>query len=262
LSVSDDSGQSWSAPQIISGSDQLVNAAMIATGLNGLVYVVYLNNPLKSKQSATEGDDEPGDKLPPTPTMQDVRVVYSLDYGQHFSEPLTVGQQPEPVQLLSQVELSTLPTIALHPHTNEVYVAYVSQSTGASHAEIMLTHAAHGKSAWSAPRSVFPDAAAKGIYYFQPQLAVNEAGRIALSAFAYEDGKIHVVLARFHSPDLSLQNRLVVTSQPFDPTLASSGGGFSWFIGDYQGLTSGPETFYPFWNDTRTGKLEIFTAAV
>jgi hypothetical protein len=36
----------------------------------------------------------------------------------------------------------------------------------------------------------------------------------------------------------------------------------AWWIGDYQGLAAGRGRIYPFWNDTRTGHLEIFTAVV
>lgn len=34
------------------------------------------------------------------------------------------------------------------------------------------------------------------------------------------------------------------------------------FIGDYQGLAADNYFAHPFWNDTRTGSQEIFTAAV
>jgi len=40
----------------------------------------------------------------------------------------------------------------------------------------------------------------------------------------------------------------------------NSGG--SQFIGDYQGLAADNLFVHPFWNDTRTGLQEIFTAAV
>jgi hypothetical protein len=34
----------------------------------------------------------------------------------------------------------------------------------------------------------------------------------------------------------------------------------AWWIGDYQGLAVDGRLLHPFWNDTRTGRLEIFTA--
>ena len=53
----------------------------------------------------------------------------------------------------------------------------------------------------------------------------------------------------FHPGDRKLEG-LRATHQP------------SPWIGDYQGLAAGAGMIYPFWNDTRTGHMEIFTAAV
>jgi hypothetical protein len=54
-----------------------------------------------------------------------------------------------------------------------------------------------------------------------------------------------------------------VSGTSFDPNLGVQGGkGGAWWIGDYQGLAAGGGMVYPLWNDTRTGRLEIFAAAV
>ncbi|EFH89927.1 hypothetical protein [Ktedonobacter racemifer] len=164
--------------------------------------------------------------------------------------------------LPSQLQLFTLPAIAVHPRDGSVYVAYASYNVGTNYSEVMLTHATKGESTWCSPTSVFPNAATDEICYFQPQLAVSKAGIIAVSAFAYANERMNVVLARSRPQSLCLEGPVVVTDQPFDPELASSGGDFSWWIGNYQGLASGPGVFYPFWNDTRTGNLEIFVAAI
>lgn len=34
-----------------------------------------------------------------------------------------------------------------------------------------------------------------------------------------------------------------------------------WWIGDYQGLAAGASKVYACWNDTRSGRLEIYVAA-
>ena len=54
-----------------------------------------------------------------------------------------------------------------------------------------------------------------------------------------------------------------VTTQSWDPTVKAPlvGNGLQ-FIGDYQGLAADDHFVHPFWNDTRTGDQEIFTAAV
>jgi len=54
-----------------------------------------------------------------------------------------------------------------------------------------------------------------------------------------------------------------VTSRPFDPARGTlSGKHGAWWIGDYQGLASAAGRIHPFWNDPRTGRLEIFTASL
>jgi len=54
-----------------------------------------------------------------------------------------------------------------------------------------------------------------------------------------------------------------VTSQSWDPTIkAPTDTNGLQFIGDYQGLAVDNRFVHAFWNDTRTGDQEIFTAAV
>ena len=54
-----------------------------------------------------------------------------------------------------------------------------------------------------------------------------------------------------------------VTTASWDPAVdAPVDGGGAQFIGDYQGLAADDQFVHPFWNDTRTGAQEIFTAAV
>ncbi len=49
---------------------------------------------------------------------------------------------------------------------------------------------------------------------------------------------------------------------PLDPTTASRGKYGIWWIGDWQGIASGAGAFHLVWNDTRTGKLDLFAATV
>jgi hypothetical protein len=69
---------------------------------------------------------------------------------------------------------------------------------------------------------------------------------------------VDVLLYLGHPGRGSFQPPIRVTSRPFDASLGLQGG----WIGDYQGITATADTFHPIWNDTRTGRLEIFTATV
>ena len=63
---------------------------------------------------------------------------------------------------------------------------------------------------------------------------------------------------------LSFGPPLTVTTRSFDPARGVQGGKHgAWWVGDYQGLAaSTASAVHPLWNDTRTGALELFTAAV
>jgi DNA-directed RNA polymerase specialized sigma24 family protein len=47
-----------------------------------------------------------------------------------------------------------------------------------------------------------------------------------------------------------------------DQTTASRGKYGIWWIGDWQGIAGGAGAFHLVWNDTRTGKLDLFAATL
>ncbi len=92
---------------------------------------------------------------------------------------------------------------------------------------------------WSKPVSATPD---DGTIYFQPNLAVDEAGRVAISAFALTNGRMDEVLLLSPAGRLRFRPPLRVTTAPFNPldqTTASRGKYGIWWLGDWQGIASG-----------------------
>ena len=54
-----------------------------------------------------------------------------------------------------------------------------------------------------------------------------------------------------------------VTTTSFDPHSPTGLGKHgAWWLGDYQGIAGTSRTFHLVWNDTRTGKLDLFAATV
>lgn len=90
---------------------------------------------------------------------------------------------------------------------------------------------------WSKAVTATPD---DGVTYFQPNLAVDEAGRVAISAFALANGRVDEVLLLSQAGDLRFRPPLRVTTAPFDPHSPTASGGKhgAWWIGDYQAITS------------------------
>jgi hypothetical protein len=102
------------------------------------------------------------------------------------------------------------------------------------------------------------------VIYFQPNVAVDDAGRVAVSAFALANGRVDVVLLLSGANELRFGPPQRVTTAPFDPhsPTPSNGKHGAWWIGDYQGIATSAGAFHLVWNDTRTGQLQLFAATV
>jgi hypothetical protein len=58
-----------------------------------------------------------------------------------------------------------------------------------------------------------------GVIYFQPNLAVDKAGRVAISAFALANGRMDEVLLVSKPGKLRFGPPLRVTTAPFAPSI-------------------------------------------
>lgn len=159
----------------------------------------------------------------------------------------------------------SLPALASDPRTGQLYLAWSDKGT--RDADILLITSQDKGKTWSAPRRVNDDPLHDGAEQFQPQLAVSPQGVVAVSFFDTRNdpgGKlIDVYLAQSVNRAASFQKNMRVTTQGWDPTVqAPTDEDGKQFIGDYQGLAADATFVHVFWNDTRTGQQEIFTAAV
>src|SRR5262249_61544677 len=101
------------------------------------------------------------------------------------------------------------------------------------------------------------------VIYFQPNLAVDDAGRVGISAFALAHGLVNHVLLLSTPHQLRFRAPLHVTTAPFDPHSPTEGGKHgAWWTGTSQGITASPGPFDLIWNDTRTGKLDVVAPTV
>jgi hypothetical protein len=131
---------------------------------------------------------------------------------------------------------------------------------GAVHSDIVVTASHDSGRTWSKPVTATP---ADDVTYFQPNLAVDDTGRVAISAFALANGRVDQVLLVSRPRELRFRPPLRVTTTAFDPHSPTTGGKHgAWWIGDYQGIAASAGAFHLVWNDTRTGKLDLFAATV
>jgi len=155
-------------------------------------------------------------------------------------------------------EATTLPAIAAHHSSGLVCAAYTVHQAGARHSDILLTASRDDGRTWSPATAVTPP---DHNLYFEPWVAIDDAGRIGVMAFALANDRVSVVLMLSKPGSLRLGPPITITSHPFNPN-KSGPGGRDWFLGDNQALATTLGAFHPLWNDTRTGQLQLFTAAV
>jgi hypothetical protein len=159
----------------------------------------------------------------------------------------------------------TLPAMACDPKTGQLYVAWSDKATGDP--DILLSTSTDAGASWSPPRRVNDDPKGTGALQFQPAIAVAPNGVVSVSFFDTRVDPAHnlidVFLAQSADHGASFRPNERVTSMSWDPAVgAPVDGGGSEFIGDYQGLAADNQYAHPFWNDTRDGAQQIYTAAV
>jgi hypothetical protein len=248
---STDGGASFEPPRRILGearTPSLVSAGpQLAAGPDGLVCAVF---------DWTTRQDSSGDM-----TGQ-VFAVLSTDAGHSFAAPVHLGAESAAIALPGGVRPNSGPTVGASPQGDALYVAFTTHKPGSAHSDIVVTASYDRGRSWSKPVTATPG---DGVIYFQPNVAVDEAGRVAISAFALANGRIDEVLLVSRAGELRFGPLLRVTTAPFnplDPTTGTRGKYGIWWIGDWQGIASGAGAFYLVWNDTRTGKLDLFAATV
>jgi hypothetical protein len=251
LARSSDGGLSFGQPRRIlaeAAIPSLVSAGpQLAAGPHGLVCAVC---------DWTTQRDSSGDMI------GQVIAVCSTDAGRSFAAPVHLGPESAVIALPGDVRPNSGPAVAASPQGDALYVAFPTHQPRATHSDIMVTASYDRGRTWSKAVTATPG---DDVLYFQPNLAVDAAGRVAISAFALADGRVNEVLLLSRPRELRFRPPLRVTTAPFDPhnpTTASRGKYGAWWIGDWQGIASSAGAFHLVWNDTRTGKLDLYAAAV
>jgi hypothetical protein len=153
---------------------------MVAAGHDGTIHVVY-------------GVWPPLPKALPRPEFPaPIRVISSRDRGETWDQPVELGTGVMEIRVRPDTNGLGLPTVVAHRSRPVAAAAFVVRQPGAPFADIAVCRSRDRGRTWTAPRSV--PRADDDTTYLQPQLAIDEAGRLALSAFAYRRGLIDVVV--------------------------------------------------------------------
>ncbi|HET9919480.1 MAG TPA: sialidase family protein [Ktedonobacteraceae bacterium] len=200
-----------------------------------------------------------------TPTR--LIVTTSPDAGNNWTTPVLIATihdiagrfPPERYRTLS------LPAFACDPRTGQLYITWSDK--GKTDADLLFIASKDHGQTWTAPIRVNDDPVNNGANHFQPQMAVATDGVISISFFDTrldpQHKLIDVYLAQSVNHGISFLKNVRVTTQSWDPAVGAPTDEYgNQFIGDYQGIAADDHFVHPFWNDTRTGKQEAFTAAV
>lgn len=152
---------------------------------------------------------------------------------------------------------------------NIVTVAWTDHRDGVS--RIYYARSTDGGNSWVTGPSGQPLLSAPfplNFEHFHPQIVTDPNGVIGCAFYEFGPkptaSLIDVIMAQSFDGGASF-NHFTVTDQPWNPTVDapwSHGDSNVTFIGDYFGLDSSAQGFYPLWTDTRTGIQELFTAIV
>ena len=262
---STDGGRTFDQPRDVATPVGGVASPVVAAA-NGTVAVAYEVD-LSGRDGFVGEDDEGSGPISDEQRQARdanvrIEVVGSADGGTTFGDPVAIGQAPFEPALPGDVHLPTGPSIAVEP-TGAIDITYAGPPPYATGSAVLMAHTAGVGQPFDPP--VIVNAAWSGDLptFFQPQIALATGGGVGVSAFALADGRVDVVVWQASSAAGPFGPATRVTSDPFDPSLGLRGTKHgAWWIGDYQGLAAGGGMFHPLWNDTRTGTLQLFVAAV
>jgi hypothetical protein len=191
-----------------------------------------------------------------------IAVVSSTDGGHTFGAPQVLAPPRGMLLLYGKGAPSSRVAAAIDPRDGRLYVTVAVYRPGHPGAVVLLYRSADGGRTWAPPTRV-DTSAANGAMDQQPRVAVGPRGTVAVSYLALVGGRCMVYLAQSVTHGARFATSQRVSGAAFDPwrglTTIRRG---AWWIGDYQGLAVDGRLLHPFWNDARTGRLEIFTAAM
>jgi hypothetical protein len=221
---SSDGGRTFEASRSIAREAAGLSNPMVACGPSGLVYILY------SSGRGAIGNAPPNSR-------STVTVVSSHNRGTTFNPPVAVGRSTDFLSFPGRGGTgSALPAIAAHRDSGLVCAAFVEHEVRAGRHGVLLAVSRYAGRTWTHVTALRPHG---NVLYFQPEVAIDDAGRIGVMAFAWSRGMVSVVLTISEPRSLRFGRPITVTKQPFDPSKVN------YQLGDYQALASTPRAFHP-----------------
>jgi Secretion system C-terminal sorting domain len=235
-------GVSWSAPVNVSSSSTNGQGSDPAVGVNGEVYVVWVNYSYNTQyfNKSTNG-------------------------GLSFGTPVIVASGTAPYIPWSQTGPTTFPSIAVDfsggPGNGNIYITWCDGRNG--DADVFLSRSTDHGSTWSSAIRVNNDPVSNGKVQAWPWIAVNDSGKIAILFYDTRNTPttniIEAWLALSDNGGASFTNEVLSSVQ--SPTNKPNS---DVRFGDYIGVDFWGNKVVPVWTDERSGgyNQEIYTSVV
>lgn len=243
LTRSTNSGVNWTNAVPVSDVSFGVQGSDVAVGLDGEVYVSWLDG--------TTNEDI-------------VRFDRSTNGGNTFGTDKTISQGASPVIPISSSGV-TFPSIATDisngPGRGNIYVTFCDSRNGDP--DIFLSRSTNRGLNWSSPLRVNDDDIGNGKLQCWPWIEVNDSGKVVINFYDSRNTTSNTVVESYiaHSSDggLSFTNYKVST-QPTPTIQPNSDVRF----GDYIGVDYYKDRVVPVWTDERSGgtNQECYTGII
>lgn len=237
---STDGGATWSAPQKIAGDAGVTRQGPnVSVDPQGDVYLLWSNLSDNHLEVAVSSDGGATfSEVRDGPPFQNIRPLK----GNLRNGLVLAGVSADPVKL------------------DTLYAVWGDWRLGEAEVAFSVTH--DGGTTWRSPVVV------NGVRtndQFQPSVAANTAGEIYIQWFDRRDDAqnllVHTYAAR-STDDGKTWSELRVTDVASNPTVGLPRAGEDGFYGDYQALVADETGVQLFWNETRDGQQEVYTARI
>jgi hypothetical protein len=243
LATSSNAGLSWT--DAVSVSDQIsgVQGSDIAVGLNGEIYVTWLD--------VNSSDDV-------------IKFDKSTNAGASFGTDVNIAGGPTPNIPISSSNV-TFPSIAADitdgPRRGYIYVVWCDARNGDP--DIFLTRSTNRGVNWSSPVRVNNDPVGNGKLQCWPWIEVDDKGNIAILYYSSQNTSANNIIEAYYAWSINGGDSFFCDKLSLQPSPTNQPNTAVRF-GDYICLDYYDDNVMPVWTDERAGgvNMEIYTASI